>query len=128
MAISLNRFTRLNVLWQTGALGTLKSLVAEMGKDPLISWKAVPTRTILGVIRTGEKLRAGAGNFGIPFLAMQGTADKLVGPEGSKIFYERSHSADKTLKLYEGFYHDLLHEPEKQAVLDDISDWLGKHF
>lgn len=103
------------------------NVVAEIEKDPLISQKPVPARTLLGIVRTGEKILAEAGNFDIPFLVMQGTADKLVSPEGSKLFNERGHSADKTLKLYEGFYHDLLHEPEKQTVLNDMSGWLGKH-
>ena len=102
-------------------------VVAEMGKDPLLSWKPVPARTILGVVRTGEKLRREAGDFSIPFLMLQGSADKLVSPEGSKIFYERSHSTDKTFKLYENVNHDLLHEPEKQTVMNDISNWLEKH-
>jgi acylglycerol lipase len=48
-------------------------------------------------------------------------------PEANKAFCERSRSQLKTLKLYEGFYYDLLHEPEKQAVLNDMSNWLEKH-
>ncbi len=101
-------------------------VVAEMEKDPLISKEPVPARTLLGVVRAGERIRADAGKFDIPLLVMQGTADRLVDPEGSKTFNERSHSADKTLKLYEGFYHDLLHELEKQTVLNDMSGWLGE--
>lgn len=101
-------------------------VVAQMEEDPLISKRPVPNRTVLGVIHTGEKILTDAKQFGIPFLVMQGTADKLVDPDGSKLFYERSPSADKTLKIYEGFYHDLLHESEKQTVLNDMSDWLAK--
>ncbi len=36
----------------------------------------------------------------------------------------RARSADKTLKLYEGLYHDLTHEPEKQRVMADLVQWL----
>ncbi len=104
-----------------------QNVVAEMEKDPLISKKPVPARTLLGILRTGEKILSKAESFDIPFLVMHGTADKLASPEGSKLFSERNHSADKTLKLYEGFYHDLLHEPERQTVLYDMSGWLGKH-
>ena len=36
-------------------------------------------------------------------------------------------SADKTLKLYDGFYHEILNEPGKAKVKADIVEWLDKH-
>jgi len=101
--------------------------VAEVENDPLISKKRVPAKTLLGIVRTREKLLAEAEKFDIPLLLMQGTADKIVDPEGTRLFYEHAGSADKTLKLYEGFYHALFLEPEKQTVLNDMSEWLKKH-
>jgi alpha-beta hydrolase superfamily lysophospholipase len=101
-------------------------VVLKRDEDPLISKKKVPARIALWILRSIERLQAEAGEFDTPILLLQGTGDKIVPPEGSKIFYERVRSADKTLKLYDGAYHELLYEPEKQAVLDDISDWLGK--
>jgi acylglycerol lipase len=35
-------------------------------------------------------------------------------------------SADKTLKLYEGLYHEILNEPERETVLADIVGWLDE--
>jgi lysophospholipase len=37
---------------------------------------------------------------------------------------ERASSKDKTLKLYEGLYHEILNEPEKEQVIADIIAWL----
>ncbi len=102
------------------------TVVAELEKDPLVHKQLVPARTLLGIVRSGEKLLAEAGKFETPILVLQGTADNLVDPEGSKDFHGRAHSADKSLKLYEGFYHEVLHEPDKQTVLIDMSEWLGK--
>ncbi len=101
--------------------------VADVENDPLISKKRVPVKTLLGMVRAREKLFAEAEKFDLPLLLMHGTADKIVDPEGTKSFYERVGSADKTLKLYEGFYHALFLEPEKQTVLNDMSEWLKKH-
>ena len=43
------------------------------------------------------------------------------GLPGSEFFYEHAGSADKTLKLYEGHYHDLLNDIGKEEVLADIA-------
>jgi alpha-beta hydrolase superfamily lysophospholipase len=34
-------------------------------------------------------------------------------------------SADKTLKLYEGGFHDLLNDIDKNVVMQDIKGWIG---
>jgi hypothetical protein len=54
-------------------------------------------------------------------LILHGTLDKGTKPSGSQLFYETAGSADKTLKLYEGHYHDLLHDVDKEQVLADIT-------
>ena len=40
------------------------------------------------------------------------------------MLYENAGSADKTLKTYDGLYHEVLNEPEHEQVLDDIEAWL----
>lgn len=61
----------------------------------------------------------------LPLLILHGTGDRLVDIEGSKQLYARACSTDKTLKLYEGFYHEVLNEPGKGQVLRDIALWLN---
>jgi acylglycerol lipase len=63
----------------------------------------------------------------VPVMVMHGTADTVTDPEGSKALATRARSTDKTLKLYEGLAHDLLHEPEKAQVLADVVQWLRTH-
>ena len=62
--------------------------------------------------------------FSAPVLILHGTADLLTNPEGSKKLFELAGSKDKTLKIYEGLVHDLVHEPEKARVFADITAWL----
>ena len=63
----------------------------------------------------------------VPLLAMHGGADAITPPQGTRDLVERAHSADKTLKIYDGLYHDLLREPEKQQVMSDIAAWMDEH-
>jgi esterase/lipase len=42
-----------------------------------------------------------------------------------KFFYDTVGSKDKTLKLYEGHFHDLLADVGKEEVMADVMDWLN---
>jgi alpha-beta hydrolase superfamily lysophospholipase len=41
--------------------------------------------------------------------------------------YERAGSADKTLKMYDGLWHEIFNEPERDAVIADLLAWLEAH-
>ena len=62
----------------------------------------------------------------LPLLILHGTADKATRPEGSQQFFDEAGSDDKTLKLYEGYYHDLLNDLGKEQVFDDIVAWIDE--
>jgi alpha-beta hydrolase superfamily lysophospholipase len=68
-----------------------------------------------------------AAELSLPLLLMHGQADPIISPGGTREFYERASSADKTLTLYEGMYHEITNETERQRVIDDLCDWLDKH-
>jgi acylglycerol lipase len=57
-------------------------------------------------------------------LILHGTADKAARPDGSQFFYDTAGSEDKTLKLYEGGFHDLLNDVDKDKVMADITRWI----
>ena len=52
------------------------------------------------------------------------TEDKAAKSSGSQFFYDRAGSTDKTLKLYDGYFHDLLNDLGKESVMSDISSWI----
>jgi alpha-beta hydrolase superfamily lysophospholipase len=56
---------------------------------------------------------------------MYGTADSLCPPEGSLMVHARISASDKTLKAYEGLYHEIFNEPEGPQVMDDVVAWLA---
>jgi alpha-beta hydrolase superfamily lysophospholipase len=63
----------------------------------------------------------------LPLLVMSGTEDQLVNPQGARLVDQLAGSSDKTLKMYDGLYHEIFNEPEKELVLGDLSDWLKAH-
>ena len=64
------------------------------------------------------------GRITLPLLILHGTRDKVTLAAGSEAFAREAGSGDKTLKLYDGHYHDLLADLGKEAVLQDIIDWI----
>lgn len=102
---------------------------AVMDKDELISQPPAPTRTAGGLIEGMHAFWASIDALTMPLLALHGTADRLTAPSGSRALVLRAPSTDKTLRIYDGYFHDLVHEPGDRGahVADDIQAWLDAH-
>jgi acylglycerol lipase len=98
-----------------------------MNADPLIANESQPTKTVAEMVRADERLKKEFPLITLPLLILHGTADKATKPSGSKLFHETAGSKDKTLKLYDGAFHDLLNDTDKQTVMGDILRWLDAH-
>ena len=101
--------------------------VKVMNADPLIAHETQPTRTVAEMVRADEQLKKEFPRFTLPLLIMHGTADKATRYSGSQLFYDTAGSTDKTLKLYDGHYHDMLNDLGKEVVMGDIRTWLKAH-
>ncbi len=93
--------------------------------DPLLADEVQPTKTVAEMVRADERLERDFKLFTLPLLIIHGTKDTVTRPEGSKEFYANAGSSDKTLKLYEGFWHDPLNDIGRETVMDDIRAWLA---
>ncbi len=102
-------------------------VVDALDHDPLIPQLKYPTDTVAALVRGTERIRAEFGKITLPVLIMHGTEDKVTEPAGSKLFFESTGSRDKTLKLYEGYAHDLLADVGKEAVASDMLSWIDVH-
>lgn len=102
-------------------------VVEAMNNDPLIAHEVQPTQTIAEMVRADERLKEEFPLITLPILILHGTADKATKPSGSQFFYDTAGSGDKTLKLYEGHYHNLLSDIGKESVIADIKAWLNAH-
>jgi alpha-beta hydrolase superfamily lysophospholipase len=98
--------------------------VAKLNADPLTENEVQPVQTVAALARADERLDREFGKLTLPVLILHGTADRATRPEGSQQFFDQAGSADKTLKLYEGHYHDLLNDFGKDQVIDDIAGWI----
>jgi acylglycerol lipase len=103
------------------------AVVAAYVNDPLVHHGKLPARTIAELAKAIESFPEGVRSITIPTLIMYGTADALCPPAGSKMLAERIAAEDKTLRPYEGLYHEILNEPEQDQVMDDICAWLAAH-
>ena len=95
-----------------------------MNDDPLIAYETQPTRTVAEMVRADERLEREFSSITLPLLILHGTHDNATKPSGSQQFFDSAGSTDKTIKLYEGAYHDLLNDTVKAEVMTDITNWL----
>jgi acylglycerol lipase len=98
--------------------------VRVLNADPLIANEVQPAATVAALVRADERLKQEFPSIKLPVLILHGTADTATVPSGSEFFYKTAGSEDKTLKLYEGHFHDLLNDLGKERVLDDMVAWI----
>ena len=97
-----------------------------MNADPLIDNEKQPTETLASMVRADELLEKGFPSMTLPVLILHGTEDKATKPSGSQQFFDTVGSIDKTLKFYEGGYHDLLNDTDRDQVMADVSAWVDR--
>jgi acylglycerol lipase len=100
--------------------------VAAYDADPLNyhgKMKAGLVAAFSKALRTLQKRAAG---ISIPIAIFHGSADGLADPEGSRVLHNRVSSADKMLRIYDGLYHEIFNEPERERVIGDVIAWLDE--
>ena len=119
----LPRFTMANEL-DPNLLSHDEEVVKAYIADPLVH-NRISARGFTEMVRAMEETMANADRLRVPCLILHAGDDGLVSPEGGQEFYERAKIADKHLKMYDGFYHELFNEPGKETVFEDIEEWLS---
>lgn len=109
-----------------GATSRDPAVVEEAKNDPLNYHGRTLARTGAELLRAGNEAQGRLHKLETPFLVFHGTADPLASPVWSKRLYKRAAATDKTLKLYDGLYHETFNEPEREQVLDDLTMWLAE--
>ena len=103
-------------------------VVSAYVADPLVHHGKLSARLLAEMSKAMRDTRDSAPEVKLPLLILHGEKDVLTSPQGSEEFYANTGSADKTLKTYPGLYHEIFNEPEKDAVLGDMTTWLEAHF
>lgn len=101
------------------------AVVADVaGADPLVDPRKIPASTAAALIDGIERIQADMEKLAVPVLILHGDADRITPPEGSRELFRRAGIADKQLKIYSDNYHDLLHEPQSDLIIADVTAWL----
>ncbi len=108
----------------TSLLSRDAEVVRRYNDDPLVYTGGTKARQAKEMLAAGEYVLKHAANIKMPTLVMHGTADRIADPAGSQNFYDAISSTDKALKLYDGYYHEILNEIGKEAVYEDIIHWI----
>ena len=121
-------FPRLGVLaLDASGVSRDPAVVAAYQADPLVYPGKIGARLGKEFMDAMAAAQAGAPTITLPILIQHGEADRLTAPDGSRYLFEHVSSADKTLKIYPGLFHEIYNEPEQDAVLDDLLGWLDAH-
>jgi alpha-beta hydrolase superfamily lysophospholipase len=101
-------------------------VVAAYENDPLV-YRGVASNRGAAMAGQRELIQQGIPTLTTPVLILHGTDDRLSNYRGAIELYARVGSPDRTLKLYDGLYHEVLNEPEKDQVMADLVEWLDAH-
>jgi alpha-beta hydrolase superfamily lysophospholipase len=101
-----------------------RNVVDAMNSDPLIADETQPSQTVAEMVRADDRLEKEFPLITLPVFILHGTLDNATKPSGSQFFYDTAGSKDKTLKLYEGHFHDLLNDYGREEVMADITRWI----
>lgn len=111
----------------SSVLSRNKSEVDLYNSDPLICHAGVKVCFGIQLLNAVSRVERAMPRLTLPFLLLQGSADRLCDSKGAYLLMESSPSQDKTLKMYEGAYHVLHKElPEvTNSVLHEINTWVS---
>ncbi|HOX56877.1 MAG TPA: lysophospholipase [Candidatus Paceibacterota bacterium] len=107
---------------EAAALSRDPAVVRRYVEDPL-NHDLISARLYVEASRAGLWALAHAAELRLRALVMHGDADRLTSADASRQFAERAGRCC-TLKIWDGAYHELHNEPEKDAVFAYILAWL----
>lgn len=102
-------------------------VVRAYQEDPLVYRSKLKARTGAEILAAMESLPAGLPRLTVPLLVLHGTDDQICALTGSTMVHDTASSPDKTLRRYQGLYHEVFNEPERETILADLISWLDQH-
>ncbi|WP_322791631.1 alpha/beta hydrolase [Bellilinea sp.] len=121
----LNRLvpsTALNNGLKLEGLSKDPKVIQAYKSDPLVHpW--ISARLAIQLIETGEWIRENGEQIQVPVLLLHGNADQLTAVEGSRELAEKNRKYVTYIE-WEGGYHELHNEPDKEQVFQVILKWL----
>jgi lysophospholipase len=92
--------------------------------DPEIVHDKLPARSAKATLNAIRDVEARYAEVAVPLLVMHGGADEVTAIGGSRALVSAAAGTDKTLTIWDGQAHDLMHEPERDRVIASVVDWV----
>jgi lysophospholipase len=108
----------------TAALSRDPEVVRHYTEDPLVTQK-VSARWYSEAIKAMKRAHRDAGTLATPMLLMQSGADRLVDPAEPARWAAVAPQGRVELVEWEGFFHEMFNEPEKDRVRHRALEWLN---
>jgi acylglycerol lipase len=109
---------------EADAISRDAEVVDAYQRDPLNFNGRLPARTLAEIVRCMAWLPRRVSALRTPLLLMHGSDDRLCPPDGSRMVHTLAAASDKTLKIYDGLYHEVFNEPERAHVVGDLVEWI----
>ena len=129
--IALGKIT--NYIWpsfsqknglNTKTLSHVPEVVYAYENDPLVHDR-ISARMFISIYQAGQWALEHASEFSLPLLLMHGGDDNLISVKASHEFAGKIKE-NCTLKIWDGLYHEIHNEPDKEEVFKFLIDWLDK--
>ena len=102
------------------------AVVRAYFEDPFVVARKVRARLGSELLDTMALIDSRAPEVTVPILILHGEEDALAHPSASRRLSERVGSADKTLILYPGLWHEIFNEPSRETVIGDVLKFLRR--
>lgn len=100
-------------------------MVEEYLKDPLV-YPYVTLGIGKEIVKNLERIFTLCNKIRTPLLMLHGSEDRYCRVNGTKRFFEELTLAQKQLKIYEGLYHELFNETNKEDIFHDVEHWFSR--
>ena len=95
--------------------------------DPFVYTGKITARLGAEMLKAMQDVTNSAARIKLPLMIVQGGDDILIDPGGAQLLYDSVGSDDKSITIYEGFYHEVFNEPQREQVLNDVQKWIEAH-
>jgi alpha-beta hydrolase superfamily lysophospholipase len=110
-----------------GRISHDEAVVKAYYDDPLVHAQKMRARLGTEILDTIERVDAALPSLDTPILILHGSADGISPVASSRFVHGRVGSSDNTLKVYPDLWHEIFNEPERDAVIKDVTDWINRH-